>query len=440
MNILNLLSEHGLEPKQVACTHGGEYASACPACGGHDRFRSWPEQDGKGGTWYCRGCDKGGDCIQFLRDFDGMSYRDACRHLGVEANTSRITMPKHPTDAISYAEPAVRDGYRLPQESWMDHAEKLVIEARMALQEHPGTLKYLASRGISAEIAWRFCLGFVHGESGHDYRCRGREAWGLPAMQKGNGKPKLLWIPEGLLIPAFDAAGRCIRLRIRRTKASIERFSPDMKYVVIPGSSSLPMLVRPKARACVVVESELDAIACAASCSVSGVDAGALSVLTALGKPDPETHELLRQKLRIEVALDFDKPDEHGNRPGAKGVAWWLGMYPRAIRWPVPAGKDPGEAVALGINLAVWIRDGLPPVFRLESQKKEVPDESGQNLTEKPSENRAAVCVQEQLTADESASRQRVLSILSAFQLAGIHVASIRPVTKKEYQRLLGGV
>ena len=35
-----------------------------------------------------------------------------------------------------------------------------------------------------------------------------------------------------------------------------------MKYVVVPGSSMRPLLLRPEARAFVVVEAELDAMAC----------------------------------------------------------------------------------------------------------------------------------------------------------------------------------
>ena len=79
-SILELLEEDGLEPKYVACTNGGEYASPCPGCGGKDRFRSWPSQ-GNGGRWWCRQCDESGDLIQYLRNFRGMSFRDSCEFL-----------------------------------------------------------------------------------------------------------------------------------------------------------------------------------------------------------------------------------------------------------------------------------------------------------------------------------------------------------------------
>lgn len=81
--IESLIQDRGLKAVKVAGTHGGEWACPCPACGGKDRFRFWPAQ-GEGGTWYCRQCDKGGDSIQFLREFEGLSYTEACRRLGVE--------------------------------------------------------------------------------------------------------------------------------------------------------------------------------------------------------------------------------------------------------------------------------------------------------------------------------------------------------------------
>ena len=44
----------------------------------------------------------------------------------------------------------------------------------------------------------------------------------------------------------------------------------------------------------------------------------------------------------ILVALDFGD----GDLAGAKGWPWWQGQFSQARRWPVPAGKDPGEAFA----------------------------------------------------------------------------------------------
>ena len=85
--ILVLLQSDGCSAKRVSGTKGGEYASPCPACGGKDRFRSWPAQ----GRYWCRGCGKKGDLIQYLRDFRDMGYQAACKYLGAERKLSILS-------------------------------------------------------------------------------------------------------------------------------------------------------------------------------------------------------------------------------------------------------------------------------------------------------------------------------------------------------------
>jgi phage/plasmid primase-like uncharacterized protein len=60
--LLGLIERDGLTPKRKT---GNEYASPCPACGGRDRFVIHTDT----GRYWCRGCNKGGDALQYLRDF-----------------------------------------------------------------------------------------------------------------------------------------------------------------------------------------------------------------------------------------------------------------------------------------------------------------------------------------------------------------------------------
>jgi len=48
IDLLQLVGDSGL--KRVVATNGGEWAGACPFCGGRDRFRVWPEQRREGGA------------------------------------------------------------------------------------------------------------------------------------------------------------------------------------------------------------------------------------------------------------------------------------------------------------------------------------------------------------------------------------------------------
>ena len=77
MNTLDLAMKN-VVLKKASGTNGGEWQGPCPACGGDDRFHVWPEQNEGKGAYWCRGCGKTGDNIQYLRDFCGLSFRDAC--------------------------------------------------------------------------------------------------------------------------------------------------------------------------------------------------------------------------------------------------------------------------------------------------------------------------------------------------------------------------
>lgn len=356
--IEQLVQQRGLKAVKVAGTHGGEYACPCPACGGKDRFRFWPAQ-GEGGTWYCRQCGKGGDCIQFLRDFEGLSYAEACRRLGRE----RAPLPTSIMPRRERAREWTPAEASLPCPAWREHAAKLLDYAHQRLLGDDVQLMRLAMRGIERVAVERYRLGWLPGEKGKDGYHRDRGAWGLPPETNARGRKKSLWIPSGLVIPALDDDGAVLRLRIRRDEEARARFGADMKYVVVPGSSMRPLLLRPEARAFVVVESELDAIACAAAAESAGLDVGAFAAGTSLGRPDTVAHAVLRRALCILVALDFDQPDAQGQRAGARGMPFWAQTYRTARRWPVPSGKDPGDAVREGWNIADWLRIGLPPVF-----------------------------------------------------------------------------
>ena len=71
--------------------------------------------------------------------------------------------------------------------------------------------------------------------------------------------------------------------------------------------------------------------------------------------------------------MDFDTPkwNEQQKRmisPGAEACAWWSSHFSEIWkRWPVSAGKDPGEAFKNGVDLRVWILGGLPPAFSIQS-------------------------------------------------------------------------
>ncbi|MGE4536665.1 MAG: primase-helicase zinc-binding domain-containing protein [Desulfovibrio sp.] len=375
-NILDLVAEYGggILLKKIASTRerGDEYAGPCPSCGGQDRFRVWPAQKNGEGTYWCRGCDRSGDAIQFCMDFLGMTYPEAARHVGRPPAISarRMGTPRPPRRAESKDESAATPF--VPSNLWTDKATAFARHCHEALLADAGQLEWLAARGIDRQVAVRFGLGANPGENGRDVY-RPRASWGLETVLKEDGTPKKLWLPMGLVVPLVRES-RVSRLRIRRPEG-------EPRYYVVPGSGMEQLLIRPGAPVIVVVEAELDAMAVAAAAPDC---VGVLALGSSSPRPDAPARASLEKALHILVALDFDKAGasawDSRLRDKGKADAWcWRRAFPQAERWPTPDGKDPGDAVKAGVNLRAWIEAGLPPVFTLPPVKKTAssPDVSG---------------------------------------------------------------
>jgi hypothetical protein len=346
MNTLDLALKK-VKLRRVSGTKGGEWQGPCPGCGGVDRFHVWPMQNEGKGSYWCRGCEKGGDNIQYLRDFEGMTFKDACAYLNIDipdqpGQPGRNLTQKTPPPEKPQFQPEVKTP---PAELWQEKAEKLIAWAQGNLTTNAEALAWLAERGITAETAENYRLGWNPGEDGKDIY-RNRKSWGLPEVMKDDGRPRALWIPQGLVIP-YIVDGIVHRVRIRRPEG-------EPRYYVLPGSSTATMIIEPQRRAFVIVESELDAITVAAHNAI----AGAVALGSVSAKPDAETYAILQDALQILVALDYDAA-------GLKALKWWKEQFDRCDRWPVPKGKDPGDAIKMGIDLNIWIQMGLPPALTI---------------------------------------------------------------------------
>jgi hypothetical protein len=370
MNVLELLRSKGMETKKAGSTHGGEWCGPCPGCGGDDRFRVWPEQNGGKGSFWCRGCGKAGDGITFLMEFEGKTYPEVCRALDVEMEDreyrtpvpkkSQITNPKLQINSKSQ----IQNTKQNPPDLWVEQAGKLVLWANQKLLENDEQLAWLNDRGIDRNTVEEFRLGRNPGKDGRDL-WRPRESWGLPTVMKENKNGKMvrkrLWIPRGLVVPLLEVGGQ--RSEVRRIR--IRRREGDPRYYVLPGSCMEMMVIGDESRAFLVVESELDGIMCHVRtrdlCSVVALGSSA-------AKPGEKLMENLRNSAVILLGQDYDAA-------GAKAMAWWKREFHQAKTWPVPVGADPGEAFQAGTDIRAWISAGLPAGWRvggslLDNKKK----------------------------------------------------------------------
>ena len=377
MNILQMVEQKGITPKRVSSNKGGEYHSPCPSCGGENRFHVWPAQ-GDDGSFWCRGCDKGGDAVAYLRIYEGVACSAAhailgrvctsttCQKIGrcrqgagdgSQHNEGKTAAPVQPRSATWSPSEA-----SAPEDLWREHAEKLVASAHEALLTCPERLAYLTARGLPAEAVVKYRLGWLAKDN-----YRSRESWGLPTELRPDGKPKKLYLPQGIVIPFYLGETILHRLRIRRDVVT----GDEARYYWVPGSGNDVIVINPSARAFVVVESDLDGLMVD---HAAGDLVGTIPLGTCSAKPKETAAELLRESLAILVALDFEPRQNQKTgvmeNPGGQAAKWWTACFPQARRWPVPAGKDPGEAYQSGVLIRTWIMAGLPPVMMMPTRRK----------------------------------------------------------------------
>lgn len=361
MNLLDIAQTAGRIYKRVSAINGGEYHGTCPLCGGDDRFHIWPVQ-GEHGTFWCRKCGKSGDAVQYLIEFEGKNFPEACRIVGKEIQDEQEYQTPRFKKPAAAADFTPRETL-VTGEIWQQHALKLVNWAHDQLLETSEQLDWLAKRGLDLEAVKKYRLGWNPGENGNDLY-RAREAWGLDTVLNDKNRKKKLWLPLGLVIPYF-CEDQLQRIRIRRPDGT-------PRYYFVPGSSARPMILGMEAQAFVIIEAELDAILIH---HLAGDLVGAISQGNSSAKPDMASFSCLQDCLSVLVALDSDES-------GMAESLWWLKQFSQAERHPVPVGKDPGEAFAAGIDLREWIKIGLPPILTLpKAIPQPVPVHQKQDVT-----------------------------------------------------------
>ena len=406
LTVTELYTRRGLalKAKGSSAKRGPEFCGPCPDCGGEDRFLVWPEQNGGRGSFACRQCEKKGDVIQFLMEFEGMSFRDAAKEAGMELDAAaRRSLPTAPrrreeqrTLTASDAAAPERDA-----DAWLAQAEHFTATRHAALWNNRAAREYLAARGLDEAAVQEYRLGWQEGENGRACVMRPRKKWGLPKGQPskpGGRERSALWLPRGIVVPSM-LDGQVRRLRIRRPNDDRTPDNmPDMKYYVVPGSEMVPLWLpmRPgifhRTVACVVVEAELDAMLVHRA---AGHFAAVLGLGTSgLRNIPPQVMRELRALPVILVATDVGD----ANGAGTKGWEIWRATFPQAVRWPCLKGKDPGEMYESAPSgqghglIRGWVLSGLPDVYaqaameRIKERRAANGEQKGLSAPERPAE------------------------------------------------------
>ena len=329
-----------------------EWAGPCPFCHeGEDRFKIWPQGGKKGVYYWCRQCKASGDGIQFLREFMGYSYSEACAAFGIEAK-------RYASGLASFA-PGRRNRFSTAKQAQSKRETQAPARAEYPGQEWQAAAQaFLSScrvepvRGLTAETCGA-CGIFTNPAD----RYPERTEWGLAPYTDGNGKEhtKTL-IPRGIVIATRRKAG-LVALTVRCLDDDRET-KKRPKFWEVKGGAQVPFFAGAAGVPVVLVESAIDA---ALVWQASGGRLAGVALMGSTKDLDAGTDEFLRAAPALIAAPDFDAA-------GAKGGRRWLERFPQAIYFPPLEGKDLGERPDL---CPVWCELAIEEVEKGAGEKAE---------------------------------------------------------------------
>jgi DNA primase len=287
------------------------------------------------GTWYCFGCQEGGDVFSFVQKTEGLNFIETVRSLARECG---ISIPES-------------DGAASGLSERIYEANALLLEryrAELLHPECPGAL-YLKGRGLSPEDWERFEIGFAPDR--WDFAVGVLRSARVP-MELGETAGILSPRTSGghydrlrgrVVFPIRDARGRVLGFGGRAIAAGQEP-----KYLNTPETPvfrkrealyGLPRALESIRRTgrTVIVEGYFDQIALCRA----GLDAALATCGTSL-TPDHARALLLRTKT---VVLLFDG-DAAGERAMERALEVLLPAGLRVCAARLPAGEDPDSLIA----------------------------------------------------------------------------------------------
>lgn len=314
MDLHDLAGADGLTPKKVA-SPSGKYQSTCPGCLAIDTFVISDTHN----SYYCSQCKRRGDAIQYMRDFHCLSFKEACRQLGMELN-------KDPHTMLWWQPPAQGPvAAEIPNEQWQTQAFRFVMDCHHRLMATSGARSLLYDKGFTDGTMQQFYLG-----------------WNTAL-----GAEKVPWPPVGLVLPTFDLGfKRLVKIRVQPVNGhgTCVSVSGRIKSPGVYGDAESKLGSKSGGKPVVVLSSELDAML-VQQC------AGDICCPVALGGcrwPDEVFDQVLRQAPLVLFAVG-DKT----------AFTWWRGRYPRMLEWTMPCGKGADEAFRVGVMLRKWVLDGI---------------------------------------------------------------------------------
>ncbi len=324
---------------------GTNYLGLCPFH--NERTPSFNVSPSRG-TYHCFGCGAGGSAIRFVMEHDGMSFVEAVKRL---ADAAGIRVEEEVWDANAEAEAKQRSLLLRANREAAEWFHLLLMKHKLAAPARD----YLKSRGINAEMAKRWQMGYAP-QSTTFYR-----EW--MAQKK---LPERIMVEAGIFIqPSEDENGQAGRpyarwrhrlmFPIRNDNGDVIAFSgrildKDQKGGKYVNSPETPVFTksrvlfgfdkskRPisKAGVAIVCEGQIDMIMV--------FEAGLQNVVAGQGTAFTELHAKMLKRVCDEVVLCYDS-DNAGREAAEKAFRI---LSPQGINVRVaalPQGEDPDSLI-----------------------------------------------------------------------------------------------
>jgi DNA primase len=309
---------------------GRNYVGLCPFHG--EKTPSFNVSREKG-TYYCFGCKRGGDVIDFVMELERVGFAEAVERL---AERFGVRLP-----------PASPEARRRKDENdqlleVMEVAQGVFM--RQATEERPRA--FLERRGVTPGVAADFGLGYAKGEWRALYdelRRRFPERALIAAGLVVQGEAGRVWdrFRDRLTIPIRLARGRLVAFGGRALGEETPKYLNSPETTLFSKSHVLFALDRAgrafaQAGSAIVVEGYFDCIALH--------DKGFAETVATLGTALSEHHarELVRRVPKVVVCFDGDAA---GRQAAVSAVRTLLGAALEVSVLLLPQGQDPDDVV-----------------------------------------------------------------------------------------------
>ena len=347
IDLIGLIERSGkTKLKYAASTDGGEYVGPCPFCGqGTDRFHVWPHSAKRPHYWCRVNPDHKGDAIQFLKDFEGMTFREACNELGLDY------MDGADIEYIGTLAPPQTD--QPPPAKWRELMQYLVDKGNKVLLAGATPIarqyrEYLTARGIKLEMVEKKQISFAAiGSTGRwleiPFSDVGLTEDMVSAKQWEKG---CIRIPDGLIFP-YQVQGDLWKLGIKRPFVT----DGTMPRGQILGSKECLLnedLINPNMPV-LMTEAFLDAIS---------VEQEAGDLIVPISTDGTSNGRSARCIMRLKYA-DYIIQSFDNDPAGDKAADEWKNLLANTYRWRPCIVKDTNEMLTDKQDVRDWVAQGM---------------------------------------------------------------------------------